>query len=200
MISKLQRLTQFAAVAGALALAVPATAATASAGGGGAIVAASGSSVTKTVTIKAINPTTREIDVVDPAGTVSLIKAPASVQNFSQLKVGDKIKATYTLETEFVISEPNKPLPPNTAASVTARAAKGELPAAAVANHIVITGAVLAIDMTKHTIKLVNPKGGEVHTFTVQASERQKAMSKLKVGDYITAYLTESLLISASRA
>jgi hypothetical protein len=200
MISKLQRLTQFAAVAGALALAVPATAATASAGGGGAIVAASGSSVTKTVTIKAINPTTREIDVVDPAGTVSLIKAPASVQNFGQLKVGDKIKATYTLETEFVISEPNKPLPPNTAASVTARAAKGELPAAAVANHIVITGAVLAIDMTKHTIKLVNPKGGEVHTFTVQASERQKAMSKLKVGDYITAYLTESLLISASRA
>ena len=108
------------------------------------------------------------------------------------------INATYKLESEFVISSPNTPLPADTQTVVAARAAKGELPAAVVANHIVVTGAVLSIDKVKHTLKLVDPKGGQVHTIVVSNKDRQQAMQQIKVGDTITAYVTESLLVAVA--
>ena len=127
------------------------------------------------------------------------MKVGKAVHNLDRIKPGDKIHATYTLETEFVISSPNTPLPADTQTMVVRAPAKGELPAAVVANHLVVTGAVLGIDKTKHTLKLVDPKGGQVHTIVVSNKDRQQAMSQIKVGDTITAYVTESLLVAAVR-
>ncbi|MBV8681581.1 MAG: hypothetical protein JO111_01810 [Caulobacteraceae bacterium] len=155
---------------------------------------------TATLTVKSVDTATRHLVVTDTSGKDFSLKAPASVQNLDQLKPGDRIKATYALETEFALSPPNGKLPPNTQTVIAARAAKGDLPAGIVANHIVITGAIIGIDMTNHTLKVVNPKGGMVHTISVQRPEGRAAMAKLKVGDYVTAYITEGLLISTTRA
>lgn len=164
-------------------------------------VALSGSDqVTSTVIIKSIDPATRRIDVTTEAGESLTIKVPPEVRNFDQLKVGDKITTTYSLEAAFVLSPPNSDLPANTETTVAARAAKGELPAAAVANHLVVTGAVVGIDMASHTLRLVNPQGGQVRTLAVKSAEGRAAMAKVKVGDTITAYITESLMISAAPA
>jgi len=184
-----------AAILVVLALAAPATAFAAS-----TTAEHSSQSVTTTATVTYIDPATRRIVVRSASGDLVSVKAPPEVQNFSQIKVGDKVKATYTVETEIVISSPNTPLPADTEATVAARAAKGELPAAVVANHVIVTGAVLAIDMANHTLKIVSPQGGEVHTITVKRADRQKAMAKLKVGDKITAYVTESMLLSVHPA
>jgi len=153
---------------------------------------------TATATVKSIDKATRHVTLTSASGEDFSLKAPDDVRNLDKLKVGDTITATYVRETEFVISEPNAPLPEDTETVVSARAAKGELPAAAVANHIVVTGAVLAIDMDKHTLKLGSPQGGEVHTVAVTRPDGQAAMAKLKVGDKITAYVTEGLLIAAN--
>jgi hypothetical protein len=158
----------------------------------------SSDSVTAKVTVKSIDPATRHIVVVSPSGEVFTMKAPPEVRNFDNIVVGDTIEATYTLETEVVISPPNTPLPPDTEATVAARAASGEMPAAVVANHAVVTGAVLAIDLTHHTLKIVSPQGGAVHTITVRRADRQAAMAHLKVGDTVTAYITESLLMKVN--
>lgn len=157
-------------------------------------------SATETVTIKSIDPATRHITVANAAGDAFLLKVPKAVQNFSQMKVGDSIKATYKREIEYVVSAANSPLPPDTETTVAARAAKGELPAAVVANHVVVTGAILGVDTTAHTIKIVSPQGGQVHTIFVRQPDRQKMMGKLKVGDTITAYVTEGLLIAVNPA
>jgi hypothetical protein len=158
----------------------------------------SSDTVTAKVTVKSIDPATRHLVVMNSSGEVFTIKAPPEVQNFDNIVVGDSIEATYTLETEVVISPPNTPLPPDTEATVAARAGKGEMPAAVVANHAVVTGAVLAIDMTHHTLKIVSPQGGAVHIITVRRADRQAAMAHLKVGDTITAYITESLLMKVN--
>jgi hypothetical protein len=155
---------------------------------------------TATVTVKSVDPATRHVVVTTAAGETFTLKAPQAMRNFDRLKVGDKITATYALETEFAISPPNGQLPPDTETTIAARAAKGEVPAAVVANHIVVTGAVLGINMANHTVKVVNPKGGEVHTISVSTAAGRKAMAKLKVGDYVTAYITEALLISTQPA
>ena len=65
-----------------------------------------------------------------------------------------------------------------------------------VANKVVVTGTVLAIDAANHTLKLASPEGGAVHTVTVKTTEGRKAMAQMRVGDTITAYLTESLLLT----
>jgi hypothetical protein len=202
MTTTIQRLTRLAAATAATALALGFAAAPtgALAAQNGNVAYAKGSEITSILTVKAINAKTRELTVASESGEVSVVKAPSGIQNFSKIKVGDKIKATYTKETEIVISSPNQALPSDTEATVAARAAKGQLPAAVVANHMVVSGNVLAIDMAKHTIKMVNARGGEVHTFTVRAADRQRAMSKLKVGDTLTVYVTESLLIAVHAA
>ena len=154
------------------------------------------SRTTTTVTIKSIDPATRHVVVTDASGADTTLKAPQSMRNFDRLKAGDKITATYSVSIEYALSPGNK-LPPDTETVLAGRAAKGELPAGVVAGHIVVTGAVLGIDMKNHTLRVVSPQGGEVHTIAVREPAGRAAMAKLKVGDYITAYITEGLLLAA---
>ncbi len=183
-----------AALAGALAVAAPTLALPTdmSAGMG------SSQTVTAKVTVKAIDLATRHLTVVGASGETFTMKVPASVQNLPQVKVGDTITATYTREIVFAVSPANSPLPADTETTIAARAAKGEVPAAVVANHVVVTGAVVGLDLDTHTLQLVDPQGGQVHTIKVVDPQRQAAMAQLKVGDTITVYVTESLLVGVS--
>lgn len=156
--------------------------------------------VSEKVTVVSVDPASRHLVVRKSSGETASLKVPAEVRNFENLKPGDTISATYTLETEYALSPPNKPLPKDTQTVVAARAAHGELPAGAIANHLVVTGAVLGVDMQDHTLRVVSPQGGEVHTVAVQSPEGRRLMAQLKPGDKITAYVTESMLIAAERS
>lgn len=151
------------------------------------------------VTVVSIDRATRHMVVRKASGETASLKVPPEVRNFDNLQPGDTISATYSIETEYALSPPNKPLPEDTQTIIAARAERGELPGAVVANHMIVTGAVLGVDMTNHTVKVVSPQGGEVHTVDVKSAEGRRLMGQLKPGDKITAYVTESLLISASR-
>ena len=200
MASNSHRLASFAAIAAVAVAAGLAAAPLAADAQGMKAGAGSSRSATKTVTVKSVDAATRHVTVTDASGDTYTLKAPAAVRNFSQIKPGDKIKATYTIETEYVLSSPNSSLPANSETTIAARAAKGELPAGVVANHTVVTGNVLGIDMAAHTIKIVNKNGGQVHTIYVRNAERQKILPQVKVGDTITAYVTEALLLTVNPA
>jgi hypothetical protein len=155
---------------------------------------------TATVTVKSVDPTARRLLVTNAAGENFTLKASPAARSFDALKAGDQITATYSLETAFALSPPNSTLPPDTETTIAARAAKGEVPAAVIANHIVVTGAVIGVNMADHTLKVASPRGGEVHTISVARTAGRNAMAKLKVGDHVTAYITEALLVSTQRA
>lgn len=148
------------------------------------------------VTVVSVDLATRHLVVRKDGGETASLKVPPEVRNLASLKPGDVITATYYLATEFAISPPNRPLPDDTETIIAARAKQGDLPAAVIANRLVVTGAVLAIDTQAHTLKVVSPQGGEVHTFAVTSPEGRRVMGELKPGDKITAYITEGLLIS----
>ncbi|CAN7386918.1 hypothetical protein LJR219_002357 [Phenylobacterium sp. LjRoot219] len=148
------------------------------------------------VTVVSIDLGTRHLVVRKENGETASLKVPPEVRNLANLKPGDTITATYTLSTEFALSPPNQPLPADTDTVIAARAKQGDLPAAVIANRVVVTGAVLAIDTQANTLKVVSPQGGQVHTFVVASPEGRRVMGQLKPGDKITAYITESLLIS----
>ncbi len=156
--------------------------------------------VSDTATIKAIDKATRHLTLVNGAGETTTLKAPPELRRFDDLKVGDKIHVTYRAEVEVVLSDPNAALPPDAAGAVALKARAQSTPGGVAANYVTISGAVLAIDMAAHTIKIVSPSGGEVHKIQVTRPDGRKAMAKLKVGDKITAYVTESLLVTTTPA
>jgi hypothetical protein len=156
----------------------------------------SSESVTAKVAVKSVDRAARRVIVIDDKGETTSIKAPPEARNFDNLKPGDTVTITYTLQTEYVLSAPNTALPADAVALVEARTAKGERPGGLLANQVVVTGAIVAIDTANHTLKLVSPDGGAVHTVAVKSAEGRKAMPRMKVGDTITAYVSESMLLT----
>ena len=148
------------------------------------------------VTVKSVDLATRHLTVTEANGDVHTLKVGPEIKNLDKVKAGDKISVTYTVSAAFVISPRGAPLPKDTEQTVAARAAKGEVPSAVVANHIVVTGAVIGIDTAHNSFRLVSPQGGLVHTLQVESPEGRRELAQLKVGDKITAYITESMLVA----
>ena len=155
--------------------------------------------ISESVTVQSIDAVTRHLTVKRPSGELVSIKVPPEVKNFGQLKPGDAITASYYRETEISLLPPGSPPPKDLAAVVAGHAPEGAMPAGVAASRIVVTGAVLGVDKDRNLLKVVSPSGGEVHEFAVVDPQGQKMLKQLKVGDRITAYVNESLLISASR-
>jgi hypothetical protein len=154
--------------------------------------------VTEKATVKSIDLATRHAVLIDPSGKTYTVKVGSHVQNLEQVKPGHVITATYNRSLLLVFSTRGAPLPADTDAVIAGRVAKGELPAAAVANHVVVTETVLGIDPNNNTIRLAKPKGGEVQTVKVVDPAVRKQLGRVKVGDTITAYQTEALLIGVT--
>ncbi len=155
--------------------------------------------ISTTVTVQSIDVASRHLTVKLASGDIETLKVSPEMRNLDQLKPGDKLKATYYAEVAYAISQPGKPLPEDTDTVFTARAAKGEVPAGLIASHKVLTGAVLKIDLPGSKVKVVNVKGGEVHELDVATDEGKALLAKLKVGDKVTAYVSEALLVSVDR-
>jgi Cu/Ag efflux protein CusF len=155
--------------------------------------------ISTTVTVESVDVASRHITVKVPSGETETLKVSPELRRLGDIKPGDKLKATYYAEVAYAISQPGKPLPEDTDTVFTARAAKGEVPAGLVASHRVLTGAVLKIDLPGSKVKVVNVKGGEVHELDVATTEGKQLLAKLKVGDKVTAYVSEALLVSVDR-
>jgi hypothetical protein len=157
-----------------------------------------GSSQTITVRAKvqAIDLATREVTMVGPEGNVFSVHAGDAVRNLDKVKVGDTVVATYYASIVLVLSAPGTQIPDNQVNAALSRAAKGQMPAGALGTKVVVTGTVVGVDLTNHTISLVNPSGGMVHTFDVTDPRRQAVLKRVKVGDSLTAIGTEAFAIA----
>jgi hypothetical protein len=63
-----------------------------------------------------------------------------------------------------------------------------------------ITGLVVGIDLGAHSVDVVNPQGGQVYNVHVTDPDRQARLPMLKVGDKITAVVSEALAVSIQPA
>jgi Cu/Ag efflux protein CusF len=182
---------------GVAGLAAPATAWGQAAGMGGM-----GESQTIKVRalVKAIDLTKREVTLVGPQGNVVAVHAGDAVRNLDKVKVGDTVVATYYGSVVLVLSAPGSAIPDDQAAVAAGRAPRGHMPAAAAGVKVVVTGTVVGVDLSAHTISLVDPSGGMVHTFTVTDPHRQAALKRVKLGDTLTAIGTEAVAVALDPA
>ncbi len=91
-------------------------------------------------------------------------------------------------------------LPDDSLTVAGARATPGEKPADALGSKMVVTGLVVGVDPTSHTISLVDPAGGPIRTVDVVTPEGQQSMKLATIGDTITAIITEAVLVGVEPA
>jgi len=145
-------------------------------------------------TVQKVDKDTREVTLKKEDGTTVIIKAPESVRNFDQIKVGDIVTAKYSLSIALSIRKSDEP-PSATGRESISRAPLGEKPAAASKKTVEISAEVKNIDRDKREVTLVGPEG---NTRIVKVPEDMKKFDDLKEGDHVVVTATESIAISVS--
>ncbi len=147
-------------------------------------------------TVKSVDLKSRVVTLMGPLGNTLALKVSDEVRNLPQVRPGNKVIVRYHAAVAYVLAPRGTKLPDDSLTAAGVRAAPGQLPAGAVGTKIVVTGTVVGVDPVAHTLQLVNPTGGMVRTVNVVTPEGQKSMGLVKVGDTITAIITEAVAIA----
>ena len=150
--------------------------------------------------VTAIDLGTRMVTLVTPQGKSQTLKVGDQVRNLPQVKVGDTVNVRYHTSVTYVLSPRGTKLPDNSLTAAGARAAPGQMPAAAVGTRIVVTSTVVGVDPAGHTLQLIDPDGGLIRTADVLTPEGQQSMKMIKVGDTITGVASETIAIAVEPA
>ena len=118
------------------------------------------------------------------------------------LKVGDTVNAKYYRSVAFDISGPKggSGTPKSTAGTMQAIEQRAEGPGGVAARVTEVQGLVVGIDRAANSIDVVNPSGGGVYTIEVTDPERAAMLSQVKIGDTVTAVVSEALAASIEPA
>ena len=63
-----------------------------------------------------------------------------------------------------------------------------------------VSGTVVGIDLAAHRLEIVNPSGGGILTIDVDNASRLEMVSRLKVGDTVTAVVSQAVAVSIQPA
>lgn len=151
-------------------------------------------------TVKAVDLGARTVTLVGPSGETKTLKVGPAVQNLPQVKAGDIVVARYVDTVAYVVAPAGTKTPQDMLALAGVKAVPGEMPMGAVEGKLVITGLVVGVNPSAHTLSLVNPAGGEIHTLNVKSPEYQSMLPQIKVGDEITAVISEAVAVAVEPA
>jgi hypothetical protein len=144
---------------------------------------------TVTATVEAIDQGTRTLSLKLADGTYESIVAPASVERFNAIKVGDTLTATYYDNIVLRVKRPGEKDVDTGGAAITKT--PGTAPGATAAAQRTITATITAIDMKVPSITLVGPNNWK-YSSRVQDIN---ALKTVKVGDKLDITWTEALLV-----
>lgn len=143
--------------------------------------------------IRSIDPATRRVTLDGRSGRSITLVAGPNVR-LEMLKEGDAVDAQYYRSVAFFVSQPGMKVPEDEINQVITRPT--EAPGGIAMQVTRVSGLVVGIDLTARSVDLVNPQGGAVFTVNVLDPDRQARLPDLKVGDTITAVVSEALAVS----
>ncbi|HUK82656.1 MAG TPA: hypothetical protein VLZ12_08515 [Verrucomicrobiae bacterium] len=163
-------------------------------GQGGAEGAIEASAIHVTATVVAVDAAKRTVSVVGPLGRTNTYTCGPAVRNFNQIKVGDKVKATF-VESIAVAAGPSSAPSSVGVGSTVAVAPKGAMPGVVMAKTVEVTGKIVSIDAETRSVTLEGPAGNQR---TVKAGPKVD-LAALKAGDDVRLRVTEALAITVER-
>jgi Cu/Ag efflux protein CusF len=151
---------------------------------------------TSTATVKSIDAANRLVTLQNANGDTAVIHCGKNVANFDQIQVGDQIRATLVNRVALYIGKPgsNKPNPADV--DLTALAAKGEKPAALIADTSEISAIIESIDADNRTLTLQGPQG---NSRTIKVSPGVD-LASFKAGDEVSLVCTDGCALVDQRA
>jgi hypothetical protein len=157
--------------------------------------------VTVHAKITAIDPSTRAVTLVGASGNAITVAAGPLVR-LDLLKVGDRVNAKYYRSVGFVVNPPaggnGVPVSNDQIQQLTAQPAQA--PGGVGVRLTEVSGTVVGLDLAAHSIDLVNPSGGAIYTVDVTDPARIALLGTLKLGDTITAVISQALAVSIEPA
>jgi hypothetical protein len=161
---------------------------------GGSVAAAQsrtieGESITTTVTIEAIEQSTRTLSVKDEKGIYEQVQVPPGFSGFASLKVGDKVTLRYYDNVVVRLKRPGEAATDVDSAALTRPAGSNAGGTAATQRTITVT--VTAKDPKTNAVTVRGPNN---YVYSRKVKDK-KVWDTLKVGDQLDMTWTEALLI-----
>ena len=143
--------------------------------------------------IKSIDPVTRQVTLIGKDGNQVVVDVGPAVR-LNMLHKDDEVTVRYYRSVAFALSQPGTTPPQNGTALLVTRPASA--PGGVAIRLIKVSGVVYGVDLASHTVQIVDPRGGIVHTVVVTDPARIALLSQLKVGSTVTAVISETLAVS----
>ena len=123
-------------------------------------------------------------------GNVVAVQVGEQVKRFNELKVGDKVSATYMESVAVSVRQPGQPAPTSSSGVTTSTGAPGATAAA----RDTITVTVLSVDKTNQSVSVKRKDGTEVS----MRVENPKYLEAVKAGDTVDITYTRALLLEVA--
>ena len=144
--------------------------------------------------VSAVDMATRHVTLTGPEGRQYTFTAGPEIKNLAQVKVGDKVSATFTRRLLVTVRRDEAP-PSETYDTVSATAKMGDRPGMLVAEETKIVARVRSIDTAKRAADLEFPDN-TVRTVPVR---QDVDLSKYKAGDNVVIRETTALTVLAEQ-
>jgi hypothetical protein len=148
--------------------------------------------VEATATVKAIDPKTRKVTLVEKDGKPYSFVASPQVRNLDQVKVGDTVRVRYTESLAVQVKRNDGSVPEAALAAGVERAKPGEKPGGTATQVVTVSATIVSIDRTTNRVTLVGPEGN----YRVVQVQDPKNLEGVQVGDMVYATYTESIGVS----
>ncbi len=148
-----------------------------------------------TATVKKVDHAARRATLLLPEGREIELSVGPSAKNFSQVAVGDQVRATYYESLVFQVRKPGEATPGTTGGTRVETAEPGARPGGVVLSTATVTTTVKAIDREKQTITLTLADGS-TQTLPVQNPAN---LEKVKVGELLDISYSEALAIAVDK-
>ena len=145
--------------------------------------------ISAVATIQAIDAANRLVTIKDEAGVVDTIYAPPEMKRFAELKVGDKIKATYIESLVLQLRKPGDPVKGDTGTGGLATGT-GKSPSAALAKQVTTTVTVVSVDDKTPSLTVKTSDGRTI----TRKVENRKNLVGVKAGDRIDITYTQAAM------
>jgi len=144
--------------------------------------------------VESVDHTTRQILLSGPEGGLLTLIAGPNMQNFDQIKSGDRLYLTFRKAVAVAVTPENTPLAQPSGLTGARLAARGQMPGAAGFVAVSVVVQIDAIDRRAHTVTFTNA-AGEQKTVTVQDAALQQFARKLKPGQHVRLDMLQSVSI-----
>ena len=144
-----------------------------------------------------VDARTRTIVVRGPDNKPQTLQLGPEVQNFAQIRRGDRVRLHYEEAMAVRMAAPGTTLEPETAAGAV-RAAPGQRPGAGAIAATRARVRITAVDAANNRVSFVGPSRVE-RTAAVRAPELQAFLKTLKPGDEVDVAIAEAVAIRVER-